>query len=283
MGGTAVECQIELLREVAPLLPAGKRITFFGNAEFRAVALQTYCQSQVWPRHVGLKGDLHIQLESGQWLPLIDLPIRPRSGPVCCQNFRFTAKHAFGPVNILARWSRKEHWPRFWATDLSADRDAWRRGRKRFWIEPTFRDWKSGGFDLEGSRLIDHRALHGLVSGMAITTLWMVHVGLVLSTYSRRPFVDVLHKRDYSLFRLGRDYLRRADVMGWPVLIDVAVHQPAPHRWPGSANHLSWPQAGAVGLLLLYKKQRQNPRMPTSLITESWHRAASWPALNCIT
>lgn len=230
MGSTRADCQIEMLREISPMLPEGKRITFFGDAEFRAVALQSDCRSQGWHWHVGLKGDLQIQLESGQWLPLTDLPIRKTSGPVYRQNVRLTAQHAFGPVNILARWSKKDHWPRFWATDLPADRDAWRRGRLRFWVEPTFRDWKSGGFDLQGSRLTDHRAVHGLVLGMAITTLWLVHIGLMVCNSSYRPLIDVPHKRDYSLFRLGRDYLRRADVKDWPVPINFTVQRPAPAR-----------------------------------------------------
>lgn len=230
MGGTGADCQIELLRRVAPLLPADKSVTFYGDAEFRAVALQRYCQAQGWHWHVGLKGDLLIQTVSGQQMALVDLPIGPTSGPVYCQQVLLTAAHGFGPVNIVARWSRKDHWPRFWATDLPADRHAWRRGRKRFWIEPTFRDWKSGGFDLETSRLTNHRAIDGLVLGMAITTLWMVHVGLDVYSSSRRPLIDVPHKRDYSLFHLGRDYLRRAAVLHWPVPIDFVVHRPAPAR-----------------------------------------------------
>ena len=230
MGGTGADCQIELLEDVAPLLPSDKTITFFGDAEFRAVSVQAYCRARGWHWHVGLKSDIRIRTASGELLSLIDLPVTSTSGPVYRQNVRLTAQHDFGPVNIVARWSKKDHWPRFWATDLPADRDAWRRGRKRFWIEPTFRDWKSGGFDLEASRLTDHRMTSGLVLGMAITTVWMVHLGLVVFTTSRRPLIDVPHKRDYSLFRLGRDYLRRAEAQGWPVPVDFTVHRPAPAR-----------------------------------------------------
>lgn len=230
MGGTGAADHIRLLKQVAPLIPSGRRVIFFGDGEFRAVALQTYCRQQGWHWHVGLKSDLIILTESGRQQALIDLAVGPSRGPVYCQNVRLTARHAFGPVNILARWSRKDKWPRFVATDLPANRHAWRRGRKRFWIEPSFRDWKSGGFDLEGSRLRDRRALEGLVLGMAITTLWMVTLGLYVRTSSYRPLIDLPHKRDYSLFRLGRDHLQRAAVMRWSVPIDFTVKRPAPSR-----------------------------------------------------
>lgn len=230
MGGTGAQDQVDLLRQVAPLLPSGRRVTFFGDGEFRAVSLQAYCREQGWHWHVGLKSDLLIRTEAGQEMALIDLPISATSGPVYCQNVSLTATHAFGPVNILARWSRKDKWPRFVATNLPANRQAWRRGRKRFWIEPSFRDWKSAGFDLAGSRITDRRALDGLVLGMAITTLWMVALGLTLLTSSRRPLIDVPHKRDYSLFRLGRDHLQRATVLGWSVPIALTVQRPAPCR-----------------------------------------------------
>ena len=230
MGGTGADLQMELLEQVAPLLPPDRQVTFFGDGEFRAVALQADCQARSWHWQVGLKSDITIRTESGRHLALIDLPVTSTSGPVYCQNVLLTASHAFGPVNILARWSRKDKWPRFWSTDLPADRHLWRRGRKRFWIEPTFRDWKSGGFDLEGSRLTDHRSIEALVLGMSITNLWMVHLGVTVCTTSLRPLIDVPHKRDYSLFRLGRDYIQRANAMDWEVPIDFTITQPAPHR-----------------------------------------------------
>jgi hypothetical protein len=226
-GGTGASDQIALLERIAPLLPVGKPVIFLGDGEFRAVDVQGYCRDHGWHWQVGLKSDLLICTE-GQWLRLIDLPINPRSGPVYRQNVLLTADHAFGPVNILARWSHKDWCARFWATDLTADRHAWRRGRRRFWIEPTFRDWKSGGFNLEGSQLSDHRALEALVLAMAITNLGLVHLGLGVLSGSRRATIDIPHRRDYSLFRLGRDYLLRALLMGWQSQIGFSVSYPVP-------------------------------------------------------
>ena len=62
-----------------------------------------------------------------------------------------------------------------------------RAGRKRYWIEPCNRDYKSYGFDLEQSKITEHDRLNVLLLAMAITTLWLIHVGdwLIRSGRSR--------------------------------------------------------------------------------------------------
>jgi hypothetical protein len=227
-GGTSAETQLALLDQVCPLLPPGIGVTFFGDAEFRAVDVQSFCRDRGWHWQVGLKSDVIIQTETGRRLALIDLGVGPRSGLVCYQNVRLTAQHAFGPVNILARWSKKDRWPRFWALDLPADRLAWRRGRKRFWIEPSFRDLKSYGFDLEATGLSDPKRIDALLLAMAITTLWLIHLGVCARTSSRRTLLETPGRHDYSLFRLGRDHLLRAREMHWSIPIGFTIRHPAP-------------------------------------------------------
>lgn len=115
-----------------------------------------------------------------------------------------TQEHAFGPVNLIADWPVAQDSPRYWALDLPADRLAWRRGRKRYWIEPTHRDWKSYGFDLERSQLDEATRLNVLMQGINITTVWMMHLGTTLLSQGRAALLAPPHKRDYSVFRLGR-------------------------------------------------------------------------------
>jgi hypothetical protein len=45
-GGTGQALQQQLLQAVQPYLPADKRVMFFGDSEFRAVGLQSYCRQQ---------------------------------------------------------------------------------------------------------------------------------------------------------------------------------------------------------------------------------------------
>lgn len=224
-GGTGEDVQKQLLSQVAPLLPSASRIHFYGDCEFRAVGLQQYCRSQKWHWHLGVKSDTYVELADGTWHQLRSLPLAQGERKYW-QALYLTQQQRFGPVNLVGDWSPNQEYPRFWATDLPADPHAWRRGRKRFWIEPTFRDWKSAGFDLEQTQIDDASRLQLLVLGLAVTTLWMIHIGDWQTRHGLLRQLDRTRHPDYSLFRLGRDFVRRAQTMNWSIPVGFSVmHQ----------------------------------------------------------
>lgn len=198
------------------------RVTLYGDCEFRAVEVQRHCQKKHWHWQLGLKSDTLFHPGRGDWQPLQTIAVSQGERRYL-QEVTLTKKHAFGPVNLIADWTTNEDSPRYVVLDQPADRHAWRRGRKRFWIEPSFRDWKSYGFDLEATKLTHAHRLHNFLLAMATTTLWMVHVGQWVTQTGRHSLLEALHKRDYSIFRLGRDYACRSQVMGWPLPIGFTV------------------------------------------------------------
>ena len=73
-----------------------------------------------------------------------------------------TKQKGFGPFNLAAKWKRKyrgwapnEGW--FILTNLEALTTAVNAYQKRFDIEEMFRDWKLGGYNLEGTRVTEKR------------------------------------------------------------------------------------------------------------------------------
>jgi hypothetical protein len=223
-GGTSAEIQMALLKQVRRCLPDAERvrITLYGDSEFRAVALQRYCQDQHWHWQLGLKSDILYRPGTADWQPLGSIAIAQGQRRYL-QEVLLTQQHAFGPVNLIADWTSQQEMPRYVVLDQPADRYAWRRGRKRFWIEPFFRDWKSYGFDLEDSKLVHPHRLTTLLLGMATATLWMMHVGQWVSDTNRRTLLEARHKRDYSIFRLGRDYAFRSQFQDWLLPVECTV------------------------------------------------------------
>jgi hypothetical protein len=68
-----------------------------------------------------------------------------------------------GPVNLYAWWSKNDRGEsilRAVQTTRVANPHTYRVGKRRMWIEPTFRDWESGGFGLDTSGLLDGMPQH---------------------------------------------------------------------------------------------------------------------------
>lgn len=213
-GGTGADVQVCLLKEIKPYLPKDKRVIFYGDTEFRAVDVQRYCRQQHWGWQLGVKSDTLFHTGDGNWQPLSAFTVE-RGNRRYLQNITLTQSEAWPEVNLMADWTHNWKSPRYVICHHKATHMSWRRGRKRFWIEPTFRDWKSYGFDLESSHIDDNHRLDRLLLGMAVATLWLLHLGNWVRDTGRAHWLTADHRQDYSLFRLGRDYARRSEICDW--------------------------------------------------------------------
>lgn len=223
-GGTGAELQLTLLKEIQPLLPKPEqqRIMLLGDSEFRAVDVQRYCRSQGWGWQLGVKSDTLFHGSDDHWQALSSIPIEAGQRRYL-HHLTLTQTAAFGPVHLLVDWTYQTQTPRYLVCHQPTTRHTWRWGRKRFWIEPLFRDWKSYGFDLEASQLDNDQRLDHLLLGMAVATLWLLHLGHWVIVSDRRHWLQANHRHDYSLFRLGRDYARRSQFCGWP--LPICLHR----------------------------------------------------------
>ena len=213
-GSTSANLQIRLLKEIRPYVPQEKRIMFYGDSEFRAVDVQRYCRQQEWGWQLGVKSDTLFHTGDGNWQPLRDFIVE-RGQRRYLQNITLTQSEAWPEVHLMADWTHNWDAPRYVICHREATRFSWRLGRKRFWIEPTFRDWKSYGFDLEASHIDDDQRVERLLLGMATATLWLINLGNWIRNQNRAPWLTADHRRDYSIFRLGRDYARRSQICHW--------------------------------------------------------------------
>jgi hypothetical protein len=92
----------------------------------------------------------------------------------------------------------------------------------RMSIEQSFRDDKSGGFDLEHTRLQHAQRIDHLLLAMAIATLWCHELGefVLKQGETARCLVDPAHERTLSLFQLGLRWLKRILATGLHFLPD---------------------------------------------------------------
>lgn len=148
---------------LSPVLTLFKeyKIVVLGDREFCSVKLGNWLQQQQVCFCLRLKRNEYVQLEDGIWLELNALGLVPGSC-LYLNGISVTKQKGFCPFNLAAKWKRKyrgwaanEGW--FILTNLEALTTAVNAYQKRFDIEEMFRDWKLGGYNLEGTQITGKR------------------------------------------------------------------------------------------------------------------------------
>jgi hypothetical protein len=122
--------------------------------------------------------------------------------------------------NVVACWPHdaKEAW--LLVTNLPPGLHLCRWYSKRNWLEQSFRDEKSHGFNWQASRVTDPKRMHRLLLIMALAHLWIMLLGDVSLSEpwrQRLGFHVRSNRRRWSLFRKGRELLDRALRYGFTV------------------------------------------------------------------
>lgn len=169
-GNSNFEQQITVISKIIPLL-AEYKIVVLGDREFCSVKLGNWLLEQKVYFCLRLKQNEFVLLEDEVWLQLNKLGLSPGM-TVYLNGVRVTKQKGFAKFNVASKWKRK-YWG--WAPDegwfiLTNFQDldsAILAYKKRFGIEEMFRDFKRGGYNLEGTNLTGER-LEGIVLLIAI-------------------------------------------------------------------------------------------------------------------
>lgn len=163
LGNTNADKQVEVLSQVLPLLSNYKKVVL-GDREFCSVDLAKWLKSQAQTYFcLRLKRNEYIEIAPDIWWQLQELGVTPGIS-IYLEGVKLTKTKGFDQANIAAKWKRRycgisteEAW--FILTNLADLKQALSAYKRRFGIEEMFRDYKSGGYNLEstgvsGDRLI---------------------------------------------------------------------------------------------------------------------------------
>jgi DDE family transposase len=199
-----------------------KRITLLADAGFRDCDWAQLCQDLGWNYAIRIACNTYITLPDGtsdrldHWVPIN-------------RNRYFQAvlltRDTKLQTNVSVTWTTDEKGqPEMVAiiTDQIACRARLREYAGRMGIEQSFRDDKSGGFDLEHTRLQHAQRIDHLLLAMAIATLWCHELGefVLQQGEPARCLIDPAHERTLSLFQLGLRWLKRFLATGLRFLPD---------------------------------------------------------------
>jgi len=188
-----------------------KQVTLLADAGFRDCDWAQLCQDLGWNYAIRIACNTYITWPDGSSDRLDNLV--PVNHNRYFQNVLLTRETKL-QTNVSVTWTTDEKGkPEMVAiiTDQMAGRARLREYSFRMSIEQSFRDDKSGGFDLEHTRLQHAQRIDHLLLAMAIATLWCHELGefVLKQGEPARCWVDPAHERTLSLFQLGLRWLKR--------------------------------------------------------------------------
>ncbi len=197
-----------------------KQVTLLADAGFRDCDWAQLCLDLGWNYAIRIACNTYITLPDGtsdrldNWVPVN----RNRY----FQNVLLTRETKL-QTNVSVTWTTDEKGqPEMVAiiTNQIACRARLREYAGRMGIEQSFRDDKSGGFDLAHTRLQHAQRIDHLLLALAIATLWCHELGefVLQQGEPARCSVDPAHERTLSLFQLGLRWLKRFLATGLLVL-----------------------------------------------------------------
>jgi hypothetical protein len=210
-GLVALDACEAMLEYVAELLQPMRRVTFLADRGFRDRDWARKCRTFGWDYIIRIANNTVISFPGGVQHAADELGIK-KGERRYLPNVRITLD-ADWVCNLAITWTRAT--PGCPAelcvvmTNLRPSGWVLRHYLKRMHIEESFRDDKSGGFDMESSHLTDSKRLDTRLLALSVAVLWIYEIGERVLRDQQRREIDPAYKRQLSVFQLGWRCLRR--------------------------------------------------------------------------
>lgn len=209
-GSSNLAEQKKVLRPVIRLLKRYKLVVV-GDREFHSIELASWLQEENVSFVLRQKQSTTFRQKRRGFQPLSSIPIHPGIRQFYT-DINLTQKPGFGRFNLAVYWKRKyrgkqedEAW--YLLTNFPDLKTAIRIYSQRFGIEAMFRDCKTGGYNLEGSKASPDRVVRLiLLIALAMTGAWLQGERTVLQrqqSYVCRSQEKGRTKKRHSNFWIG--------------------------------------------------------------------------------
>lgn len=199
-----------LCRRVGAVLPTGVCVTLMVDRGLASAEIIDLCRAMGWHYVMRLSVDatqgVHVRQADGTVGPAWDLV----AGRGCRWYGAVETFKAAGwrQANLTIVWPRRYDQPWLLLSDRAAGPARVQEYRRRTQVEAVYEDCTSRGWHLEGSKLADRNRLNRLLLALFLALWWCHLLGQhVIRSGQRRRF-DRPNRRDLSLVRLGRRWMR---------------------------------------------------------------------------
>lgn len=165
----------ELLRQAKRLLPAAIPVTVLADRAFGSPAFTDLVAQQGWHWLVRVQGQTHCRDRCGRERAIAAL-VRQRGARRKLRGQVFK-KGGWRAASVVVYWGQRYRAPLCLVSDLAPAWALIADYRRRFPIEPTFRDWKAYGWRWEQGQVTQLDHLNRLILGMALAHWLAILVG----------------------------------------------------------------------------------------------------------
>lgn len=213
-GVTRVERLEAMLARAAEFLqPRVTQVVFLADRGFRDCDWAKVCLKLGWDYAIRVMTNTDVTLSDGRQQRIDELKVRPGQRRYFANVWLTQAAKLCTQLTLTCTTGDDKHASELLAIVSSqpAGPARLRDYAQRMSIEQSFRDDKSGGFDLAHTRLQHADRLERLLLAVAIATLWCHELGehVLSEGETARREIDPGPQRELSLFQLGLRWLKR--------------------------------------------------------------------------
>jgi transposase len=204
-GHFSSEEHIEILSQVANLLPTSIPITIVGDGEFDSCELQEFIKNKEWQYVLRTAKDTYIEDRKGDSYKIGELIPFGEMEYLWLENCVFTKKK-YGSVSCLVWHSPKHKNPIYLVSNVEWAYDMMDYYKQRWAIETLFADIKSRGFNIHKTRIKNPEMLHNLLIMVAIAFYLCIIIGSVNKEIQKRlpKIFRIDRMNELSIFQIGR-------------------------------------------------------------------------------
>ena len=222
-----------LLKQALIVLPAEHQIILLADRGFVHHKLVKFCRRQQWQYRLRAKSTTLVRLPDRRVTNFGKLC--PPPGEAHFYQAVHILGEEIGPVHLALANPPGDEKPWYVISDQPSSGFTLDEYGLRFDIEEGFLDDKSGGFQVESTKLDDPAAIERLFLVLAIATLHFTSVGVEVVNQQKRRWVDTHWDRGLSYFKIGWRWLRQQFRKNWPVFAPFKL-DPAPDPDPAIAS-----------------------------------------------
>lgn len=225
----------ELFAETAAALPPGSVVTVAADRGVTGAELIDLCREVGWHPLFRLSANERqgctARLSDGSQRPVWELVTGP--GQRWSESVEVFQGAGWRRVFLTIRWDRGQAEPWLLLSDELRDGAAVRSYRRRMRVEATYEDCKKRGWNIEASKVTIRDRFDRLLLALHLAYWWATQLGLRAIRRGERRRYDRTDRRDLSVVRLGKAWLRER-------LEEPKRRPPLPFRWTAMGWVFTW-------------------------------------------